>query len=275
MAVLATTAVHPADTATACGDSLTAKIWYQGCDGVLFSPPGTGLKDVANATWASIYLASSANGAAVPCGLSGASPRTAYCVPSENPSKNLTWVNSGLSGDGIVNLEANVASRITVNMPGTGSTSVLFLFIGINDGVGDGNGMGGTPTDTGVFATKYESVITQTLAAKPAAKIVCMTPLSAGELWGLSNGVPVYTGNSGSHDATIDTMCASIRTLAATYSLGLVDLRRLGALYQSVNNPGNAASGILTKVGDGRHLTTDGAVWVGQQVRSQLTMMAV
>jgi len=273
VAVLSTTIVNAADAMVAVGDSLTAKIWYDGCDGVNYSPDGTGLLDVANATWSRYYLGAAAAGSSVPCTMVGSSPYTAVTMPSERPAKNLVWTNSGLSGDGIVNLEANVASRITTYISGTGTTSVVLLFIGINDGVGDGNGMIG-PTDTGVFATKYESVITQIKAAKAATKIVCITPLSAGEMWGTSGGVPVYTGNSGSHDTTIDTMCATIRTLAATYSTGLVDLRTLGARYQSIHNTNNDASGILTKVGDGRHLTTDGAVWVGQQVRSQLTLMA-
>jgi len=159
---------------------------------------------------------------------------------------SLTIVNSGVGGNKIADIEADVAARITDHNP-----DVVVLWVGVNDA--------SAGTLAAAFRADHDSTLAQILAWDPTVQIVCVSILLSGELW--SSVGPAFAGNA--FDAAIDALNVEIAASAAAAGVTYVDIRTPGALYESQVNlpePGNTL-GFLTN--DGLHVFGVGEVLVG------------
>ncbi len=244
------------------GDSLTAKGWYLGDDGA--NHPGSpSLVTLVNQTWNTVRNGRSTSTAKYR--IRSVGRNGGRRAAAQNQSKITTWINSGVSGNRIRDIVGTVAARITNYNP-----DIVFLFVGINDF--DGAAPAAEITSPAAFTADYESTIDQILAARPTCKVICMTPMCAGEMWTTINGVNSFSGNAGGNDATIDAGAASIVASAATKGVYSINMRQWAADYEAVNNLSNAATGIITKPADGVHMSVTGALAMCAFVRTQINI---
>ena len=197
MALLPKLIVGPADKIVVCGDSITAPTggWWFHLAGMactataVVSVPGRGM--------------SYRNG---------------------GPPPGISWVNSGVSGDKIADIQAAVASRITAY-----GAQCLIMAIGVND-------VRFSTTDPN-FSTSFNATIDAALAAQPSLKI-------------LSTGI-FCNGEDIPNASDTDIANKNAIQLATMVRVGGVyaDVRTPLVAWEAVNNPGHAVSGFLTQEG--------------------------
>lgn len=151
------------------------------------------------------------------------------------PARGLTAINSGVNGDTIADIEADIAGRITNFAP-----DVVVIEVGINDATAIPD-----PTPVEDFRASYDNVLETVQEALPDVQIVCVGMLCDGELWAESPS-PHFAGNPS--DAAIDLLEAQIQESAEAHGAYYIDVRTAGAVAESVLNtpaPG-VNTGILT-----------------------------
>ena len=164
-----------------------------------------------------------------------------------------TWVSSGISGNTAADIEGNVAGRITNYNP-----TMLILEVGVNDAY--------QAIANATFTTKYTSIITQSRAAIPTLKIVCVGILCKGEDWptGANAYDTVATG--------IDPKNVIIQDIAAANTATYVDVRTPWLAYVTDANTAHAASGFWTS--DDVHPNQTGKIGMSTAVFASLTVPA-
>lgn len=145
---------------------------------------------------------------------------------SSGPPAGMSWVNSGVSGDKIADIQAAVASRITAY-----GAQCLVMAIGVNDvrfSTGDS-----------AFSTSFNATIDAAIAAQPSLKILSTGIFVNGE--DLPGAVETDIANKNA------IQLATMVRVGGTYA----DVHTPLVTWEGVNNPGHAASGFLTA--DGFH----------------------
>jgi lysophospholipase L1-like esterase len=164
-------------------------------------------------------------------------------------------INSGVNGNTVANIEADIAGRITNYFP-----DIVVIEVGINDAAA-------VPVPTPIldFRASYDNILATVKATLPSVQIVCVGILSDGELWAASP-TPHFAGNT--YDTEIEIFEAQIAASAAAHGAAYVSVRTPAALSESTLNtpaPGIAA-GILTL--DGVHPNATGQVLMSTAVRT-------
>ncbi len=236
-------------------DSLTATLWYDGRDNAS-SEGHPNLPDLINANWAVVRRAHCTGRRCVSTG------RNATSAVVENPGKSITVVNSGVSGNRIADVLADLNARVIAHAP-----DVIWFFCTLNDATGKLGAV--SPTDLTVYMASVASFVTQVRAALPNCQIIMLGAMCDGELW--ADNPPRFSGNS--LDTNIDAFNTALHAYAvATDGCYWAGIRDWAAGYESVHNtpaPG-VATGIITRPGDGAHQRQVGALamdaWAYTQV---------
>jgi len=185
------------------------------------------------------------------------SPQNLRPSAGASSARGVLAIKSGVNGNKISDIEANIAGRITNYFP-----DVVVLEAGINDAAAVPD-----PTPTPTFRASYDNVLATVIATLPSVQIVCLSCLCDGELWNASPS-PHFAGNA--FDAFIETIDGQIQASALAHGAYYVDVRTALALSESTLNtpaPG-VASGILTL--DGIHPNATGQRLMYDGVRTVL-----
>jgi len=157
-------------------------------------------------------------------------------MTAKHADYNLDFVNAGISGHKVPNLQGRVDKDVISKKP-----TIVFIYIGIND-VWHFTNNNGTPKD------KYEQGLRDLIARISAAgaRVILCTPSVIGE----------KTDGSNHHDAMLDEYAGISRKVASETKTQLCDLRQAFVDYLKANNKENKDKGILT--GDRVHLNEAG-----------------
>lgn len=162
------------------------------------------------------------------------------------PSPDISWINSGVSGNTSGDIDAAVASRITAYQ-----AQALIIEVGRNDVVA-----GVTDLE---FTQRFNGIVDKARAAQPNLKIACVNIFLNGE------DIP------NSYDTDINAknaiMAATMARVGGTY----MDVRSKVVAWEIANNVTHATSGLLTAPADGVHPNDFGKVmmglWVDQYIQ--------
>jgi lysophospholipase L1-like esterase len=146
-------------------------------------------------------------------------------------------IGAGISGNKVYDLYLRLESDVLSKNP-----DVVIIFIGVND-VWHKRSYG-TGTDADKFEGFYTAIIKK--LQEKNIKVVLCTPAAIGE----------KTDSSNELDGDLNKYSNSIRSLAKSNNLPLVDLRHSFLEYNKKSNTENKDSGILTS--DGVHLNPKG-----------------
>jgi lysophospholipase L1-like esterase len=175
-----------------------------------------------------------------------------YVSPPGPPASPVTWVNSGVSGNRLFNIAADVPGRITQYNP-----TVVIIACEINDVIN------GFRTDL-QSQTDLTTIITQTRAAIPSVRLLFVAALTHGELW--------TTGPVGNNadDALIDSKTAALQTTCDTLSVCFANPRATLWQWEQANNLSNVASGPSILTSDGIHPNDNGKLWLSAVAFSKI-----
>jgi hypothetical protein len=230
------------------GDSRTVDGWFSSNGGLL---------DQLHAAWIAIDVARAGTPSGTPLRFDTISAGTA---PG---AQNVVVTQSGVSGNKVADILADVPNRFTVFNP-----DVCFLWVGINDVI--------NATALGTFTTQYGSLLDAMHAAKPNCQIVVMSDPFYGEQWVATNPLTWFltgaTGPTFGFNATTAALAVA-RPSYCTY----VELSGPALIYESTHNPpagaGGADGGIISRTGDIHGLHPNATV--GQQFLSSVVFGAL
>ena len=173
-------------------------------------------------------------------------------MDAKHPDFALEYVNAGISGHKVTNLQARVQKDVLDKKP-----TIVFIYIGINDvwHFTHPNTKGqGTPKDQ--FEQGLKDLVAKISAA--GARVLLCTPSVIGE----------KTGGQNPQDTMLDEYADISRKVAADTKTQLVDLRKAFLEHLKANNPENKEKGILT--GDRVHLNEAGNKLVASEMLKAL-----
>jgi lysophospholipase L1-like esterase len=173
-------------------------------------------------------------------------------LTAKHPDLGLEFVNAGISGHKVTNLQARVDKDVIEKKP-----TIVFIYIGINDVwhfTHPATKGQGTPKD------KYEDGLKDLIKRITAAgaRVILCTPSVIGE----------KTGGANPQDAMLDEYSEISRKVATETKTQLCDLHKAFQDYEKANNPDNKDKGILT--GDGVHLNEKGNKLVADEMMKAL-----
>jgi lysophospholipase L1-like esterase len=163
---------------------------------------------------------------------------------------NLDFVNAGISGHKVPNLQARLDKDVIARKP-----TIVFIYIGINDVWHFSHKTpNGTPKD------KYEEGMKDLVARINAAgaRVIVCTPTVIGE----------KKVGENPQDAMLDEYADLSRKVATDTKSQLCDLRKAFLDHLKANNPDNKDKGILT--GDRVHLNAAGNKMVADEMLKAL-----
>jgi lysophospholipase L1-like esterase len=249
-----TTPVSPLDIIVFVGDSITEQGWFN---------PAVAAIDAG-------FVPRVSPGGRATGAVGVATGKVASVTPTSfTPS--LQVVNSGESGDGVQNIVANVATRITAFNP-----TLVVLEVGVNDCLGD--------TDLGLFTTDYNSILDQTIAANPGVKIMCVPIITIGEQWKTVSGVPQWNDklvpppSNPTFTPWIDDYNAVIQAACTRVGANYVETRNEYLAYESTHNTPQIGSfdNVLTlplpSNPNGVHPNSAGQVFLGNIWQTHLVV---
>jgi lysophospholipase L1-like esterase len=146
-------------------------------------------------------------------------------------------IGAGIGGNKVYDLYLRLEDDVINKKP-----DLVVIYIGVNDVWHKATSHTGTDQDK--FVKFYQALINKIQAG--GAKVVVCTPAVIGEKKNGANEM----------DGELDKYSDSIRQLAASNKLPLVDLRKLFTAYDLQNNTTDVPKGILTT--DGVHLNDKG-----------------
>jgi isoamyl acetate esterase len=173
-------------------------------------------------------------------------------LDAKHPDFALEYVNAGISGHKVTNLQARLQKDVLDKKP-----TIVFIYIGINDvwHFTHPNTKGqGTPKDK--FEEGLKDLIAKISAA--GARVLLCTPSVIGE----------KTGGANPQDAMLDEYSEISRKVATDTKTQLVDLHKAFQDHLKANNPDNKEKGILT--GDRVHLNEAGNKLVASEMLKAL-----
>ncbi len=173
-------------------------------------------------------------------------------LTEKHPDFGLEFINAGISGHKVTNLQARVDKDVIAKKP-----TIVFIYIGINDvwHFTHPNTKGqGTPKDK--FEEGLKDLVKRITDA--GARVILCTPSVIGE----------KTGGANPQDAMLDEYSGISRKVAAETKSQLVDLNKAFQEHLKANNPDNKEKGILT--GDGVHLNEKGNKLVADEMMKAL-----
>lgn len=201
--------IHPDyDRLHFVGDSLTAAFWY------------TGLVTLINASNEGVRQRSAR--------VVGRQSRTVGIVGKSRAvisPRSISVTTSGVSGDRIANIAADVPGRITSFAP-----TVIVIDCAINDSTDIFNTL---TTEAAVMVT-WGTFLTAVAAANPNARIAITSTFCRGENWGVG---PLWN-NSGTNqtDLVQDSLNAALAALAAARGYEFIDFRAALLAGEAINN---------------------------------------
>jgi lysophospholipase L1-like esterase len=146
-------------------------------------------------------------------------------------------VGAGIGGNKVYDLYLRMENDVLAKNP-----DIVVIYIGVNDVWHKASS--GTGTDYWKFGPFYEALVKKIQAS--GAKVVVCTPGVIGE----------RTDNSNQLDGDLNLYSKWIRDFSAKNNLPLVDVRKVFMDYNTLNNPTNQESKILTT--DRVHLNEKG-----------------
>lgn len=153
------------------------------------------------------------------------------------PASEYEVIGAGVGGNKVYDLYLRLEDDVINKKP-----DLVVIYIGVNDVWHKATSHTGTDQDK--FVKFYQALINKIQAG--GAKIVVCTPAVIGEKKSGANEM----------DGELDKYSDSIRKLAASNKLPLVDLRKLFTAYDLQNNTTDVSKGVLTT--DGVHLNDKG-----------------
>lgn len=213
-------------------------------------PPGTG------------YISPVANTINATMALRAAAARPTVCVSTVGATQvvstlggQIAWTQDAISGTTIQQLADSVTTRVMAYAPaGDGSNWILIIDVSPNDW---------SAADQGrpeIWTTPATTILTTVRATKPNTRIVLLSSIfGLGEKW---TAAPAAAWGLNSADADVAGLNAIAAAWAAANGVRFVDIRgnkttdaHTMAEAESVLNPGNVTSGIITS--DGEHPIID------------------
>ena len=164
-------------------------------------------------------------------------------MTKEGATERYELIGSGIGGNKVYDLYLRLEDDVLSKKP-----DIVVIYVGVND-VWHKQSYG-TGTDLDKFEKFYQALIKKIQAQ--GAKIVLCTPAVIGERTDFSNQL----------DGDLNLYSNTIRKIAKTNSLPLIDLRQGFLDYNAKNNPENKESGILTS--DRVHLNDTGNQFVAE-----------
>lgn len=158
-------------------------------------------------------------------------------LQQQGKASSFELIGAGIGGNKVYDLFLRLENDVLNKKPNT-----VVIWIGVNDVWHKRTAASGT--DATKFVQFYSAIIEKIQAN--GAKVILCTPAVIGERTDYSNEL----------DGDLNHYSNLIRSLAAKYTTGLCDFRKLFLEYNLKNNPENKESGILTT--DKVHLNAAG-----------------
>ncbi len=166
-------------------------------------------------------------------------------VKSMHMADTIQLIGAGIGGNKVYDLYLRMETDVLEKNP-----DVVVIYVGINDVWHKATS--GTGTDADKYEKFYRAIIKK-LQDKNIRVILC-TPSVIGE----------RNDNSNQQDGDLNYYSKIIRGIADDLSLPLIDLRKLFADYEKVNNSKNVDKGVLTV--DRVHLNEKGNEFVATEM---------
>lgn len=172
-------------------------------------------------------------------------------ISNAKKSDQYELIGAGIGGNKVYDLYLRLESDVLDKSP-----DIVLIYVGINDVWHKTSGIG---TDIEKYEQFYRAILKK-LIDRGITPIVC-TPTVIGE----------KPNNANPLDEDLNAYSDVIRKLSKVFGIGLVDLRKAFAEFESKNNTKNLHQGLLTT--DGVHLSDAGNQLVADEMLKILRLL--